>query len=454
MDAIAEYLAAYSTAITYESFPAEVVRQVKGLLIDTLACGIGGYESETGKIVRTIAERTYPQDTYATILGSGKKSTPELAAFANGAMIRYLDCNDGFFTQGGGGHPSDNFAPVLACGEAVHAGGKEIIVASVLAYEVFCRLQDQLDLNPRGFDQAVIGVVSSVLGSAKILGLSYMQTIQAMNLAIAPNISLLQTRRGEVSMWKGCAVANAARNAIFAALLAQEGMTGPSPIFEGRCGFIHAVSGPFQLEKFGGGGQPFRIMDVAIKRYPCGKFAQTAIDAALKLRLAISSSDEISKIHIATSRQGKNSMAGDAEKWHPRTRETADHSLPYVVGIAFMHGGVEVGHFSDSFRKNKKLRDLIEKITVEETEECNNLYPDASANRVEVITASGDKFSELVQYHRGHYRNPLSDEEIEEKFHAMTRKFLPRKRREEALAALWKLEQVNDIGNIMKLFII
>jgi len=454
MTNIAEYLADYGSSLAYESLPPQVVHKVKGLLIDTLACGIGGYASGPGEIARRLAERISPRDMHATVLGSGRKTSPDLAAFANGSMIRYLDLNDGFITLGGGGHPSDNLAPVLACGEAVHAGGKDLLTASVLAYEVFCRLQDQLDLAPRGFDQAVIGVISCTAGSSKILGLSPEQMVQATNLAITPNMSLYQTRIGEISMWKACAAANAARNAVFAALLAKEGMTGPSPIFEGRAGFMKAVSGPFQLEEFGGEKRPFRIMDVTIKRYPCGKHAQTAIDAAINLRAKVSGIDEIDAINIGSSTYAKAIMAGDAEKWRPMTRETADHSIPYVVGVALMTGGVEVGHFADEYLYNPVLLDLVQKIKVEGTEECNRLYPDASANRVEIITKSGERFSELVQYHRGHFQNPLTDEEVELKFHLLTRELLSLEQRQGLLSFLWNLEQINDIGNIMKLLTI
>ena len=148
--------------------------------------------------------------------------------------------------------PSDNFAPVFTCADATHAGGREVIVAAVLAYEVFGRLFDQFTLTPTGFDQSVTGVISCVMGASKILGLSQQQMVQAVNLAIAANLSLGQTRVGELSMWKGCAMANAGRNAVFAALLAKEGLTGPDAVFEGRYGFFKVVTGPFQLEEFGG----------------------------------------------------------------------------------------------------------------------------------------------------------------------------------------------------------
>ncbi len=447
---IAEYMADYGASIRYEDLPPEVVHKVKGLLIDALGCALGAYTSEPSKIARRIAAKVYQCQMPATILGSGQKSSPELATFANGVMIRYLDFNDGFASKGGG-HPSDNFAPVLTCADAVHAGGKEVIGASILAYEVFCRLADQYDVRGKGFDHSVIGAASCVMGASKVLGLSQEEMAQAINLAVTPNITLGQTRVGTLSMWKGCAMANASRNAVFAALLAKEGMTGPSPIFEGRYGFFKAITGPFELEEFGGNGRPFRIMDVMIKRYPCGQFSQTAIDAALKVRPKLSNVDEITEVNIGTFASGKNVMAGDTEKWHPRTRESADHSIPYVVAVALMHGNVEVKHFDDRYLFNPELLSLVQRIKVEETEECNSMYPNAMANRVEVITKSGKRFSELVQYHRGHQKNLLTDEEIEEKFASLAADLLAPEQRKQVLSLVWNLEQVDDVGRIMQL---
>jgi 2-methylcitrate dehydratase len=453
LDHITEYLSSYAAALRYEDLPPEVIHKAKGLLIDTLGCAIGGYASEPGKIARRIAGRIYQCDMSATILGSGQKSSPELATFANGVMIRYLDFNDGFVSKGGG-HPSDNFAPVVTCADAIHAGGKEVIVASVLGYEVFCRLFDQFDLTPKGFDHAVPGVISAAMGASKILGLSQKQMVQAINLAIVANLSLHQTRVGEVSMWKGCALANAGRNAVFAALLAKEGLTGPGPIFEGRYGFFNVVIGPFQLEAFGGKGRPFRMMDATIKRYPCGQFGQTAVDAAIQLRSKISSVDEIAEVKIGTFWYGKTAMAGDIEKWHPQTRESADHSIPYVVGTALLYGSVDLKHFDNEYLHNQNLLDLLNKIKVEETEECNSLFPGANATRVDLITKSGKKISEFVQHHRGHYQNPMSDEEIEQKFHSLTNDLLTPNQREKLLTLIWNLEQVDDVRRVMGLLTI
>lgn len=452
MDKISEYLVSYGTSLKYEDLPAEVVHKTKGLLIDSLGCAMGAYGAEPAKVARKLAEGIYGCDMPATIIGSGYQSTPELATFANGIMIRYLDFNDSF-TIGGGGHPSDNFAPVLTCADALHASGKDLLLASVLAYEVFCRLGDKIGRSnsAKGFDHSTLGAISATVAVSRLLGLSPEQMAQALNLAITPNVTLLQTRYGDVSMWKGCAMANAGRNGIFAARMAKEGMTGPSPIFEGRWGFLKVVSGPFQLAKFGGKGQPFRIMDVSIKRYPCGNVAETDIDAAVALRPKISSIDDIAEVNIETWDLAKGIMAADEEKWHPKTRETADHSLPYVVSVALMYGTLEKRHFDDEFLKNPAIMALIQKVKVTDTEECNKLRPDASPARVTVVMKNGKRFSEMVLHWRGHYKNPLTDSEIEEKFDSQARELLTPAQRKELFSTIWDLENLDDASKIMQL---
>ena len=252
-------------------------------------------------------------------------------------------------------------------------------------------------------------------------------------------------------MWKGCAVANAARNSVFAAMLAKEGMTGPNEVFEGRSGFFNALGIRFQLEELGGKNKPFRIMDVLVKRYPCGMVAQTAIDVAIKLHGMIRSANEIAQVNVGTTTSARNAMADTPEKWHPSSRESADHSLPYVVGLALMFGAVEKKHFSAEYLSNRQLTELIQKIHVDDSPECNQLFPEASANRVEIVTDKGEKLTEMVRYHRGHPKNPMTDIEIEEKFHSLTRGLSALDRRKEILSLIWSLERVGDIAIIMRL---
>ncbi len=229
MPTIAEQLSSYATNLHYDDLPAEVVHQAKRFIIDTLGCALGGYDSEPGRIAREIAA-TVTSSQPATVLVSNSATSPDLAAFANGVMIRYLDFNDGY-TSRESGHPSDSIAATISSTEVANGSGRQFITATVLAYEVFCRICDALDVKPNGFDHVTVGCIASTLGAARALRLSEAQTTQAVNLGIAPNLALYQTRIGDVSMWKGCAYANASRNAVFAVMLARRGCASSQAIY-------------------------------------------------------------------------------------------------------------------------------------------------------------------------------------------------------------------------------
>src|ERR687891_483970 len=151
-------------------------------VMDTLGCAIGGYASEPGKIARAVADTNSSRQP-ATVLGSGQQTSLELATFANGVMIRYLDFNDGY-TGKESGHPSDAIAAVLSPAEVAHADEKAVITATVLAYEVFCRLCDAVSVRRRGFDHVTVGVMASTAAAAKAIGLAPERTDQAFNLSV------------------------------------------------------------------------------------------------------------------------------------------------------------------------------------------------------------------------------------------------------------------------------
>ncbi|MGE3540060.1 MAG: MmgE/PrpD family protein [Candidatus Tectimicrobiota bacterium] len=450
MDQIIDSLSEYTTFLNFIDLPDEVVHQAKRLLIDTLGCALGGYTSEPSKIARALAA-TVSSTQPATILGSGQTTSLELATFANGVMMRYLDFNDGY-TGKESGHPSDAIAAVLSPAEVARGDGKRVITATVQAYETFCRLCDAVCVRDRGFDHVTLGVMASTVGASKALGLPREKVKQALNLSVAANLALYQTRIGEVSLWKGCAFANASRNAVFAVQLAALGLSGPAPIFSGAGGFFRAVSQePFTLEPFGGQGQSFKILECTIKGFPLGLYSQTVVDAALQVRRQLPRLDDIQQVHIATLRTAVNIMAGDAEKWRPATRETADHSMPYTAAVALMYGTVEARHFEAEYLQNPALLDLVQKVTVSVSEEANRRAPEAMLSQVEVITASGGRYVATVPYHRGHYKNPMSDQEVEAKFRALARDVLSPRQTDTLLDSLWHLEQVEDIGQVIRL---
>jgi len=450
MATISERLSSFSASLRYQDIPDEVVHQTKRMIIDTLGCAFGGYSGQPSKLARDLAS-TVTSTQPATVLGSGQTTSPDLAAFANGVMIRYLDFNDGY-TSKESGHPSDSIAATLAAAEVTRAGGQRLITATLVAYEAFCRVCDAVDIKPNGFDHVTVGSIASTLGAAKGFGLSEEQTSQAVNMAVASNLALYQTRIGDVSMWKGCAFANASRNAVFTTQLARRGLTGPSPIFEGPGGYFKAVSdGEFDLEPFGGEGRPFKIMECSIKRYPLGQYSQTVVQAALEVRQQLPGVKDIAEIKIETLDKAVSIMAGDPEKWRPTNRETADHSMPYSVGVALMYGSVGPEHFAPEYLANEDLLGLVSKVKIDVSEEANRRAPEAMLCRLEVVTASGQRFFSEVAYHKGHYKDPLTDAELSEKFRAQCAGVLPEARANALLDRLWRLDTVEEMEEVLRL---
>jgi 2-methylcitrate dehydratase len=451
MTTLAETLAAYAANLKFEALPTAVVRQVKRTTIDTLGCAFGGYDSEPAKIARELAALVGSSKP-ATVLGSGQRTSVELAAFANDVAVRYLDYNDGY-TAKGGGHPSDSIAAVLAAAEVSGADGREVITAIVLAYDTYCRIADTWYNKLSGIDHTTIGGIASVVGAARAYGLTQAQTVEAINIMVAGHIALNQTRVGNVSRWKGCAYANANRNALFAVQLAARGMTGPAPIFEGRNGFFRIVSREdLQLALFGGNGQPFQIMKTHLKRFPLGNYSQTVVTAVLEARAQVADIRDIAQVHIHVSKKAISVMADDAEKWRPRNRETADHSMPYVAGVALMFGTVDESHFEEKvFLHDAALLELISRIQCSPSEEADRRDAEINLCEVELILRSGERKSVRAEYWRGHWRNPMSDAEVEEKFRALVGDKLPAARSAALLDQLWNLERAGDMATLMRM---
>lgn len=451
MTTLVEQLSTYAAKLRYQDLPADVVHQAKRLIIDSVGCALGGYWSEPARIARDVAS-TVRSSEPVSVIGSGERTSVDLATFANGVMLRFLDFNDGYTSTGESGHPSDSIAAVLSTAELRRRDGREAIAATVLAYEVFCRVCDEVDLKPLGFDHVTVGGMASTAAAARLFGLSEQEIAQAFNLDIAPNVALYQTRIGQVSMWKGCGYANASRNAVFAVMLAARGMTGPSLIFEGVGGYFKAVTRkPFQLAHLGGSDHSYKIMESSIKRFPLGQYAQTVVEAALELRDKVRTPEEIAEIRIETVTTAIRLMAGDADKWAPATRETADHSMPYTVAVALIHGSVEEKHFGDEYLRDPHILAMAKRVKVRATEEADRRMPEAMLCRMDLVTTSGEIHKAVVEYHRGHWKNPMSDAEVEGKFRKLAAAVLKDEQAERLLEALWKLDELADAGEIVRL---
>ena len=448
---LAGRLADYALSVKHRNLDERTAKEIKARLVDALGCAVGAFDEEPVAMARRFASKAAGRGP-STILGTGSTSAPPVATFVNGLMMRYFDFNDTYLSKEPA-HPSDNLAPCLAVSQAEGAGGEEFMAAAVAAYEIQCRLCDAADIRHRGWDHVNYGLVSSSLAAAKLMGLGAKEATQAVNIALNGHIAMRQVRAGELSMWKGASFANAARNAVFAAMLAREGMTGPSPIFEGEMGFFKQVSGPFKLDAGGFGGREgkYKVADTYVKYWPAEYHAQTAVWAALEIRKKVKDMGRVESVLVETHEAGYTILAKDSEKWTPRTKETADHSLPFIVGMALLHGTVDNSTYGDEKLSDRGNLAFVKKVKVVEDPALTAMYPRAMPNRLTVRERGGRETRAQVDVPRGHPGNPMGREEIETKFLKLASGKVKGSEAREALRRLWRLEEERELGGVLSL---
>ena len=450
MDPTTEYLSDDACRLTYKDLSPETVHQVKRTLVDTMGCGVGAFDGEPASIARRIASSARGNPS-ARLLGTRQETSTDLAAFANTALVRYLDCNDTYAARGTG-HPSDMIPGVLAVADGQRTDGRAVITAITAAYETICRLADAVPL--QGWDQGMFAAIGAACGAGKILGLGRAAMRHAISIAITTGVPLGVTRIGELSMWKGCATAAAVRTGVFAAELAAEGMTGPGQPFEGRDGLWQhlGIEAP-KWPRGGGGGEPFRITAPSFKAYPSVIHTQGPIGLVLELRPQVAAGD-IQSVRVATYGEAVRRTATEAEKWDPKTRETADHSIPYLVAAAFHDGGVTPATFAPSRIKDPALRPLIKKLTVVEEPAFTHRYPAESCTRIEVTTTDGRRLAAETSHPKGHHQNPLTDAEVEAKFRGLAGGALGPKGCDRVLVEVWGLERAPTLDGLFESLVI
>jgi 2-methylcitrate dehydratase len=444
---LAETLARYATELKYEDIPEDVIRIAKRSILDTIGCAFGGYGAGPSKIAIKLAGDVSSKQP-ATVLFSGVKTSADLAVFANGVMIRYLDFNDAFVSlTHGAGHPSDTIAALLSSAEVTGRSGHDLVTATVLAYEVFCKIADVFDYLGNGIDHSTITGIAAVVGAGRLMGLTAPQMVHAIGITVGGNTATRQGRADELSNWKAFAAADACRKAIFTAQLAQNGMTGPGHVFEGRYGFFKVMGRqPVQPPQL---GEPYGIRRAFTKRFPLGQFSQTVAQAAMEARPLIKSPDEIQEVNIHVSHSAIKIMADGPDKWRPQTHETADHSIPYAASLVLMYGKIEPEYYEDPYLHDPHLLDLVSRVKILPSDEADRTEQEFNLCDLEVVLKSGARKTFRVEYHRGHFKNPMTDAEMEEKFRLMAQKHLSADRVDNLLHLLWGIESVPQVSAVI-----
>jgi 2-methylcitrate dehydratase len=453
---LAHRLADYACALRFEDLSPAVVHEAKRRVIDSFGCALGAWDEEPCVIARKVASE-FSAKNGSTIIGTDHKAPPDWTAFANGCCIRYFDYNDTYLSKEPA-HPSDNISAALAVAESVGATGPELVTAIALAYEVQCRFCDAASIRARGWDHVTYGTFSTALACARLMKLSPEKTRHATNIAGVAGAAMRQARVGELSHWKGVAFATAARHGVFSALLARAGMTGPGPIFEGQMGFEKqlGVSLGNVGEKFAvpfpktEDGPAAMILNTSIKYWPAEYHSQSAIEAALSLRTQIDQLAEVKSVTIESHDAAVDIIGSEPEKWRPATRETADHSLPYITAITLIDGEITNKQFEPERFKDPEVWKFLENVKVERNAELSAIYPGAVANIVHVDLAGGRRLTKRVDYPLGHAKNPLNDSQVEGKFFALVEPSIGQKRAGRIVDLVWKLDEAKNVDELMK----
>ena len=446
MPALAQTIAQWAREVRFEALGEKTVHETNRRILDSIGTALGAWTSRPGRITRNVA-RSVAIENGANLLGSNHRTTPDLAAFANGALVRYLDYNDTYLSKEPA-HPSDNIAAAWAVGQVRGAAPRDIVAAIVLGYELQCRLCDAASLRAHGWDHVYYGALSTALMASRLYDLDIEQTVHALGLAGVCNFATRQTRAGQISDWKACAFSNAARNGVFAANLARLGMTGPNEIFEGPQGLFNMVTGPFELA-WSREPDDWMINKTYIKFWPAEYHSQSAIEAALALRGEIGDIANIESILIESFEAAVSIIGSEPEKWRPTSRETADHSMGYCVAAALRDGDVTRESFSDENIRDPELLGLLDKTRIVETDECNAGYPDGIPNKLIVKLRDGRTLEKKVTYPRGHAGNPMTDDEVIRKFKTLAQGVVSDATADRIVNQAMSFDKLDDVATLL-----
>ena len=443
-------IARMSHELAHRDLPDDLIAATRLRVVDTLGCAIAACDSPPAAAARRLAlHEAVTGGRVAHVLGWNTPATAELAGFVNAAMARYLDYND-TFTSASPGHPSDMIPGLLALAEAERASGADLLRAIVCAYEGFGVIAKQLSVRERGWDQGLLVSLGAACGAAALLGATETQTAEAVSLAVTAGVPTRASRAGALSMWKGCATASSARIGIFSARLAVNGMTGPDRAIEGKHGLWEQATGPFTVAPFGP-VEPWVLTSSSIKLIPAEFNSHVPVELMLALR-AEHRPDEIESVRVSTYWNAFDEIGNEPEKWHPTTRETADHSLPYLLTVALFDGRISADSFDAAHLVDDRVHDFMQRIRVAEDKAMTAAWPATVPARMEAVLKDGSTWSRSADYPRGHPERPPTTDDIEGKFLSIAPRVLGDDGARAALDVLGRLDTLEDAGLVVAAF--
>jgi 2-methylcitrate dehydratase len=447
---VAEKLAEFVVRASYDDLSQAARTQLKVRVLDALGCAIGALQGEPIRLLRAQI-KDFDGSGPCTLIGGGQ-TAPDRAALYNCALVRYLDFNDSYLAKGETCHPSDNLGAVLAAAEYAGQSGRELLTALAVAYQVQCRLSDEAPVRSKGFDHTTHGSYAVAAGVSRALGLDRVRTANAIAICGTAFNALRVARTGALSHWKGLASANVAFCCTHATFLAMRGMTGPLEVFEGNKGFMEAIAGPFEI------AWPKedleRVTQTILKKYNAEIHSQSALEGILELKEEQAfRAEEVEKIEVEIFDVAYHIIGGgeEGDKTVVRSKEEADHSLPYLAAVAILDGQVMPEQYRPDRLQRRDVQALLKKVTVRPADDCSRRFPDEMPCRIILTLSDGRVVVKEKRDYMGFRTRPTSWENIVQKFERLSAPFMDRALCREVEEAVANLEaiQVADLTRLL-----
>jgi 2-methylcitrate dehydratase len=445
-------IAQWAARLRFGDLSPEAIYQGKRFLLDSLACALGGYRQHDVHIALQVLDEIAGTGP-ATVIGTGKKADPVSASLANALMVRVMDYNDIYWKQDPS-HPSDIIPAALACCERAGSDGRELIVGIVLGHEFEMRFCEAAfpGIRERGWHHATLTAFVSPIVAGRALHLSWEQIQHAIGISASRQATLGAVTAGKLTMMKNTADPMATQSGVLAALLAEKGYTGPEHVVDGKEGLTQCFGPEWELAVLTDGlGESWRITQCGMKAFPTEALTHTPISAVLDL---VTQNDlkpeQVVKIQIRSLARAADILS-DPSKYDPHTKETADHSLPYVISAALVDRQVTPAQFTMEKIMDPAIRAQLRKVEVVADPEIEKVFPALQRVVVVMHTTDGREFTRQLDYPKGDPRNPLSDQEIEEKFNALAEPVLSKATRTTVVDTVWNLDKLGAVSALMRL---
>lgn len=453
MSSLSGQMAKFAIDLQYQDIPDESIWEAKRFLLDSVGCALAAVNNEDMAAMYRFTEKLGGTPE-ASIIGRDFKTNAANAALMNCLLTRALDYNDIYWEQDPS-HPSDMIGAALAAAEVNGKTGRETLVAIIIAYEMELRWCHAANPGVRevGWHHATLTQFVSPLVAGKMYDLNLDQMVAAVGISGSSHFTLGGVVAGHLTNMKNTADPLAAQAGVIAALIAREGYEGPVEVIEGKEGLFEVLNNvewqPEWLLK--GLGEEFMITQCSYKAFPTEALTHQPISAALQVcQEQDLAAEDISQILVETTARGADILS-DPSKYQPTTKETADHSLPYVIAAAVADGNVLPDSFSDEKLKDPRIWDLLGKIKVVADPEIDAMFPGVKRARVSITTNSGETHTAQVDHAKGSPQNPMSDEEIVSKFRANAGDILSSEQQDQVIDLTWRFDELEDIGEYMSL---